>query len=57
MMCFYIPAVKYWENALGKGAKIGANCVVSFDVPPYVIVTAPKPTIHIKEKADNEVYI
>ena len=40
-----------------KGAKVGANCVVSFDVPPYAVVTALKPVIHIKEKADNEVHI
>ena len=42
---------------IGKGAKIGANCVVSFDVPPYAIITAPKPTIHIKESTESEVHI
>lgn len=35
---------------IGKGAKIGANVVVSFDVPPGAIVTFDKPTIHIKNK-------
>ena len=55
---FLYPGCKVLGKCtIGKGAKIGANCVVSFDVPPYAIVTAPKPMIHIKEKADNEVHI
>ena len=46
---FLYPGCKViGKCTIGKGAKIGANCVVSFDVPPYAIVTAPKPTVHIK---------
>lgn len=55
---FLYPGCKVLGKiTIGKGAKIGANCVVSFDVPPYAVVTAPKPTIHVKEKVDYEVYI
>jgi serine O-acetyltransferase len=51
---FLYPGCKVLGKCtIGKGAKIGANCVVSFDVPPYAFVTAPKPTIHIKEHAEN----
>lgn len=35
---------------IGKGAKIGANCVVSFDIPPYATVTLPKPIVRIKNE-------
>lgn len=38
---------------IGEGAKIGANAVVSFDVPLYAVVTAPKPQIHIKEEKEE----
>ena len=55
---FLYPGCKVLGKCtIGKGAKIGANCVVSFDVPPYAIVTAPKPTIHIKENVESEVHI
>lgn len=47
---FLYPGCKVLGKCtIGKGAKIGSNCVVSFDVPPYAIVTAPKPNIHIKK--------
>ena len=32
---------------IGDGAKIGANCVVNFDVPPKAIVTLNKPKMKI----------
>ena len=55
---FLYPGCKVLGKCtIGKGAKIGANCVVSFDVPPYAVVTAPKPTIHIKENLESEVHI
>lgn len=55
---FLYPGCKVLGKCtIGKGARIGANCVVSFDVPPYAVVTAPKPTIHVKEKIKNEVHI
>lgn len=51
---FLYPGCKILGKCtIGKGAKIGANCVVSFDVPPYAVVTAPKPIIHIKENAEK----
>ena len=53
---FLYPGCKVLGKCtIGKGAKIGANCVVSFDVPPYAVVTAPKPTVHIKEIIESEV--
>lgn len=55
---FLYPGCKVLGKCtIGKGAKIGSNCVVSFDVPPYAIVTAPKPTIHYKESIESEVHI
>lgn len=49
---FLYPGCKILGKCtIGKGAKIGANCVVSFDVPPYAVVTAPKPNVHVKEIA------
>ncbi len=45
----YAGAKVLGKCTIGKGAKIGANCVVSFDVPPYAVVTAPKPVVHIKK--------
>ena len=55
---FLYPGCKVLGKcSICKGAKIGANCVVSFDVPPYAVVTAPKPTIHIKENLESEVHI
>ena len=55
---FLYPGCKVLGKCIiGKGAKIGANCVVSFDVPPYAIVTAPKPVIHIRESTESEVYV
>lgn len=50
---FLYPGCKVLGKCtIGKGAKIGANCVVSFDVPPYAVVTAPKPTIRVKESKE-----
>lgn len=55
---FLYPGCKVLGKCIiGKGAKIGANCVVSFDVPPCAVVTAPKPTIHIKENKENEIHV
>ncbi len=48
-VCIYAGAKVLGKCTIGKGAKIGANAVVSFDVPPYAVVTAPKAVIHIKE--------
>lgn len=54
---FLYPGCKVLGKCtIGKGAKIGANCVVSFDVPPYSVITAPKPTIH-KGETISEVHI
>lgn len=51
---FLYPGCKVLGKCtIGKGAKIGANCVVSFDVPPYAIVTAPKPIVHLKENIER----
>ncbi len=47
---FLYPGCKVLGKCtIGEGAKIGANAVVSFDETPGAIVTAPKPTIKIKE--------
>lgn len=47
---FLYPGCKVLGKCtIGEGARIGANCVVSFDVPPYSVVTAPKPKIHVQE--------
>lgn len=55
---FLYPGCKVLGKCtIGKGAKIGANCVVAFDVPAYAVVTAPKPTVHIKEKIEKEVHV
>lgn len=46
---FLYPGCKILGKCeIGKGAKIGANAVVSFDVPPNAIVTVEKPKIYVK---------
>lgn len=48
---FLYPGCKVLGKCtIGKGAKIGANCVVSFDVPSYAVVIAPKPLVHINKE-------
>lgn len=46
---FIYPGAKIIGKCkIGEGAIIGTNAVVSFDVPPKAIVTAPKPIIHYR---------
>lgn len=55
---FLYPGCKVLDKyTIGKGVKTSANCAISFDIPPYAIVAAPKPIIHIKENIESEVHV
>lgn len=55
--CFIGAGAKIIGGILiGENSRIGANCVVTFDVPPNSVVVLGKPTIFQKENLDNRCY-